>query len=902
MNFTDAELLEHWRKRRDADAFAELVSRHADMVYATCLRVLRNAADAEDAAQECFVVLMKSRPTVRTSLAPWLHTVARRRALDIVRGKHRREQRELESTADQIVSTNCETIDLLAWTDDAIAELPEPLRVPVVERFLAGRKHGEIAAELGVSEATVRHRIGKGVEQIRETLRRRGVSISSTALASMLANEFVVAAPLGLKAGLGKLAIALPGTTVAPVWAAAGGLMALKKIGVALGVLFGVLIVGFLAFKPGDQLNGAEIVVADVGEGTIVEKVVEIKEPPEGGALPATVADMPEVERAVPEPERVLEPCEIADPANYASVSGHVRTKGGDPVAGAEVMLVAQGYEKGEDSNPTMEWAGRALSTGHHFRTRTGIDGSFTLSGIRFRGQAMIYAYVNEERNAMQGRRNLILIEGVPDEGVEITLQTANLLRGRVLSSTGQPVGDAVVRSMFGDGIASADLQGNFQLVCEGLNGMEILSVYSPTYGMFTFPEIAFESGAPVLLTLPGSAHLRGHVEWRDGAPPSGLRVVLQGSVVMGWQTGEDGSRTPGTYRIDMRYEGLVDESGRYEIPGIDPGQYYFRVFVTDESNVRYADAELGFLSAEQTSHWDPVIAGTGYVYGSLLGEFSGAILRDADLRVWAFIEGKVVEPVSVGRDGTYRLQLPAINDEYLICPSFDPFTHNGFEAYGKKVRIIPGVETPLDLTFMERYTATIRVVDELGQPVKGAEVLRQDPGHDGVVGMTDAEGLFSHDGMMPDFSDLDRLSKLVVRHPEYTSGSTLPRKGESGAVYPEETIVLYHKAGLAGRVVDAEGLPLAGATVQVEIAYDEERSASLELHSSSQGLFRAEERVPATEVRIRVTIRHDGTWSEAQETGPEVVAPGSVVDLGDLVFEPSVEVENDEGEEAATE
>lgn len=901
MNLTDAQLLDQWQKRRDADAFAELVSRHADMVYATCLRVLRNAADAEDAAQECFVVLMKSRPAVDTSLAPWLHTVARRRALDIVRGKKRREHRELEGAVEMVVSVNRDSMDLLAWTDEAIAELPDALRIPVVERFLAGRKHGEIAAGLSISEAAVRHRIGKGVEQIREALRRRGVTITAAALMTMLGTEFAVAAPLALKAGVGKLAIASPTATIAPVWAAAEGLVAVKKIGAVVGVLVGVLIVGFLAFKPGDQLNGAEIVVADVGEGTIVEKVVEIKEPPEGGALPATVANMPEVERAVPEPERVLEPCEIADPANYASVSGHVRTEAGDPFAGAEVLLVAQGYEEGEDSNPTMEWAGRALNPDHHFRTRSGSDGSFTLSSIRFRGQAVIYAYVNEE-SAMQGRKNLDLSEGNREEDVDITVQAAVLLRGRVLSTTGQPVGDAVVRNMLGDGIASADQQGNFEIAYESDYGIAVLSVYSPTHGMATFSEIAFEPGVPLTLTLPGAAHLRGRVEWRDGSPPTGLRVVLQGSVVMSWHTGEDGLRSPGSSRIDMRYESPVAASGDYEITGIDPGQNYFRVSVTDESNVRYADAELGFLPESQVSSWDPVISGTGYVYGSVLGESSGENLRDADLRVWAIIEGKVVEPVSVSGDGTFRLQLPATNEEYFICPSFDPFTHNGFEAYGKKVRVKAGVETNVDLTFMERYTATIRVVDELGQPIVGAEVLRQDPGHDGVVGITDSAGRFTHHGMMPDFPNVDSLSKLVARHPEFTNGSTLPRKGESGAVYPEETIVLYRKVGLVGRVVDVEGSPVAGARVHVEIDYEPERSVGIELHTNSLGIFRSEGDVPATTINVKVSVRHGDVLGAVLEMEPSAVSPGGELDLGDLVFLAVEEAEGGDVEESETE
>ena len=52
------------------------------MVYATCKRILGNATEAEDVAQECFVELLRGRANVQSSLAPWLYTVAIRRARD----------------------------------------------------------------------------------------------------------------------------------------------------------------------------------------------------------------------------------------------------------------------------------------------------------------------------------------------------------------------------------------------------------------------------------------------------------------------------------------------------------------------------------------------------------------------------------------------------------------------------------------------------------------------------------------------------------------------------------------------------------------------------------------------------------------------------------------------------
>src|SRR6516165_3183340 len=93
---SDGQLLARFVAARDEDAFAALVKRHAPMVFGVCRRVLRDAHDAEDAAQATFLVLARKASTLRRpdALAAWLHRTAHHLALLSRRSDARRQDRE----------------------------------------------------------------------------------------------------------------------------------------------------------------------------------------------------------------------------------------------------------------------------------------------------------------------------------------------------------------------------------------------------------------------------------------------------------------------------------------------------------------------------------------------------------------------------------------------------------------------------------------------------------------------------------------------------------------------------------------------------------------------------------------------------------------------------------------
>ncbi len=247
MELADTLLLERWQKRRDADAFSELIARHAHMVYGTCLRVAKNPSLAEEVAQECFVELMRGPRDVR-SPGGWLHTVATRRSLDRLKSEGRRVEREADYAAQQPSATEPTWDDTREHVDEAIAALPEELRAAVVLRFLEGRSHTDMADELRVSRKTVRLRIERGIDQIRETLGKKGVAVTTAALGTMLEEASAETAPAALVSELGKRVLATP--------VSAAGISAQGVVGyfVAAAIPVGMVVGGFVVWSGSDAV------------------------------------------------------------------------------------------------------------------------------------------------------------------------------------------------------------------------------------------------------------------------------------------------------------------------------------------------------------------------------------------------------------------------------------------------------------------------------------------------------------------------------------------------------------------------------------------------------------------------------------------------------------------------
>ena len=280
----DSVLLQQYAENRDAAAFAELVNRHTRLVYGTCLRVTANAHDAEDVTQQCFLELAKRSDAVTSSVAGWLHAMALNRSKSSIRGSVTRRKHEGEAVTQHAPRGKESTWEEVSpLVDEALVELPDDLRLPLMLHYLEGKTQSDVATELDLNQSTVSRRLESGVGELRSKLKKSGVVVSITVLATMLTANTSAAAPAGLVAALGKMAIA--GVGKGAVGAATGGFLGSVAGKLALVAAVGAVMGGVAVHKnttePAPVPAPAPIVVPTTPATTIpvIEKKEEVPLP-----------------------------------------------------------------------------------------------------------------------------------------------------------------------------------------------------------------------------------------------------------------------------------------------------------------------------------------------------------------------------------------------------------------------------------------------------------------------------------------------------------------------------------------------------------------------------------------------------------------------------------------------
>ena len=164
----------------DARAFEELVVRHQHRVFGVALRMLDNAAEAEEIAQETFLRAHRSLAEFRgeAKVSTWLYAIVSRLCLNRLASADRRVGRPGDEVLLRVADgeagpqDTAERGELETALHRAIADLAEERRVVVILRDLEGMAYDEIARALGLELGTVRSRLHRARMDLKEKMER----------------------------------------------------------------------------------------------------------------------------------------------------------------------------------------------------------------------------------------------------------------------------------------------------------------------------------------------------------------------------------------------------------------------------------------------------------------------------------------------------------------------------------------------------------------------------------------------------------------------------------------------------------------------------------------------------------------------------------------------------------
>ena len=163
-------------RRGDATALEAVIDHYSAYVYAIVKNIIDPPLQPEDCEEVCsdvFLQLWRSAEAVRPGkLKPWLASVTRNRAKDKLRALHLSVPLDDEVLTLTVEGPEAalELGELRMLTRRAVEMLPEPERTIFQRHYFLFQKTEEIAADLDIKPATVRTKLARGREKLRQSL------------------------------------------------------------------------------------------------------------------------------------------------------------------------------------------------------------------------------------------------------------------------------------------------------------------------------------------------------------------------------------------------------------------------------------------------------------------------------------------------------------------------------------------------------------------------------------------------------------------------------------------------------------------------------------------------------------------------------------------------------------
>ena len=168
-------------KRGDPAAFEALMAPHEEMLWRVCWHYTQHREDARDCVQEAMLKAWRALPQYRgdCSLETWLYRIAASCCLDLLRQQRRTPAASAEQLAEEGFDPpdpspqpeeELQRRDERAELQNALAALPDDMRVALTMSAVEGRRYEDIAQVLGVAPGTVKSRISRARVRLSEIL------------------------------------------------------------------------------------------------------------------------------------------------------------------------------------------------------------------------------------------------------------------------------------------------------------------------------------------------------------------------------------------------------------------------------------------------------------------------------------------------------------------------------------------------------------------------------------------------------------------------------------------------------------------------------------------------------------------------------------------------------------
>lgn len=692
------------------------VERHAAFVRGVALRLTLDPADAEDVVQQTSLAALEHRPEVGAGLRRWLGRVAANFALRMLRGDGRRRERErLAARAEIAAGDDAERGEIVERLTAAIAALDEPFRTAVILRYYDGLEPARIAARLGVPASTVRTRLKRGLDRMRDDLDRAygGDRERWSLLAIPLVLPHLVPA-------VGAAAVA-----AAPVAAGGGGAVTSSLLqGVVLMskkmmVAIGVVVLGTVAYVT------HELDAWDVAPDLDGDAVEASRETPEAGARRATMPE-DDVAEAPPkdggaDPEVAAARPVAAPPAPRAGITGRCVDSAGRAVADAEVQLRL---------HPQGSIAERGRVANAVRNVRADARGHFHFDDLPTRHEAFLRARTATLADA-NVRRSLDAAEAI-DVG-DLVLAPGGAIAGRVVRDGSSVEGASVAawrRRNVGRGSgmillsstgpdprrAETDAEGRFALRGLG-DGEWMLRVTADGARPASRSGLHVENAGSlegVEVELRAGLVLSGIVKDTAGQPVEGAAVSLSSARIT------LGAGTAGGLESSTR---TTDAAGRFRFEGLS----------SDPVNITVVRAGFAFatklMAMPSVDEYTIELEPTGIAWGRVRDDSSGRALDNVEVTAGRGFHGRVTADVLLGAAAADFLGesdpaglfvvTGAISREVSL--SISTPDHPGCTV--RTPRLDEGARHELVVALERARAITGTVVDPGGRPVAGVRV-----------------------------------------------------------------------------------------------------------------------------------------------------------------------------------